>query len=257
MLNIVHRLKHGMLPILFFLTSANVLAQPLVIPPGHWQEGMVVGVTEFSGTLYVPDVSWQWQPCSVRMSKPDAVQAGLTTGKGGMVSESWAGQDFYILGGHTSSLTTARPGLQPSVTLLQVMPSSPRIAARGELSRGQVRYGEITFTIRHLLAWQDSSTADKGWSVVSGEVTPYTEQQVKRQLWQVNGYEWAPNYTGLTARPDAFISGAELLTSQDKDKQHIAGAWVTSLSDVQVNFPGAEEPVKRWQGNLTPVVVYF
>ncbi|HBA8043973.1 TPA: fimbrial protein, partial [Escherichia coli] len=24
-----------------------------------------------------------------------------------------------------------------------------------------------------------------------------------------------------------------------------------------VNFPGAEEPVKRWQGNLTPVVVYF
>ncbi|ELD0507689.1 fimbrial protein, partial [Escherichia coli] len=27
--------------------------------------------------------------------------------------------------------------------------------------------------------------------------------------------------------------------------------------DVRVNFPGAEEPVKRWQGNLTPVVVYF
>ncbi|HAZ3831329.1 TPA: fimbrial protein, partial [Escherichia coli] len=25
----------------------------------------------------------------------------------------------------------------------------------------------------------------------------------------------------------------------------------------RVNFPGAEEPVKRWQGNLTPVVVYF
>lgn len=121
-----------------------------------------MGVTEFSGTLYVPEVSWRWQPRAVRMSTPDAVQASLTTGKGGMVSESRAGQDFYILGGHTTSLTTARPGLQPSVTLLQVVPSSPRIAARGELAPppgGQVRYGGITFTMRHLLAWQDNITA--------------------------------------------------------------------------------------------------
>lgn len=252
MLNIIHRLKSGMFPALFFLTSASVLAQPLTIPPGHWQEGMAVGVTEFSGTLYVPEVSWQWQPRAVRMSAPDAVQAGLTTGKSGMVSESRAGQDFYILGGHTTSLTTARPGLQPSVTLLQVTPSSSRIAARG-----QVRYGEITFTMRHLLAWQDDITAGQGWSVVSGEVTPGVEKQVKRQLWQVNGYEWTPDYAGLTARYDAFISGAESLLSQENGSQHIAGAWVTSLSDVRVNFPGEEEPVKRWQGNLTPVVVYF
>ncbi|EKY6649054.1 fimbrial protein, partial [Escherichia coli] len=56
MLNIIHRLKSGMFPALFFLTSASVLAQPLIIPPGHWQEGMAVGVTEFSGTLYVPEV---------------------------------------------------------------------------------------------------------------------------------------------------------------------------------------------------------
>ncbi|MEE7176184.1 hypothetical protein Q0T09_22965 [Escherichia coli B12:H4] len=80
---------------------------------------------------------------------------------------------------------------------------------------------------------------------------------MKRQLWQVNGYEWSPVYVGLTARPDAFISGAESPLSQENGRQHIASAWVTSLSDVWVNFPGAEEPVKRWQGNLTPVVVYF
>lgn len=79
----------------------------------------------------------------------------------------------------------------------------------------------------------------------------------KWQLLQVNGHEWTPNYAGLTARPDAFISGTESLLSQENGKQHIAGAWVTSLSDVRVNFPGAEEPVKRWQGYLTPVVVYF
>lgn len=246
-----------MFPALFFLSSASVLAQPLIIPPGHWQEGMAVGVTEFSGTLYVPEVSWQWHPRSVRMATLDAVYAGLTTGKSGMVSESRAGQDFYILGGHTTSLTSSRPGLQPSVTLLQVIPSSPRIAARGELARGQMRYGEITFTVRHLLAWQDNITAGQGWSVVSGEVTPEAERQVKRLLWQVRGYEWTPDYAGLTARPDAFISGAESLLSQENDRQYIVGAWVTSLSDVRVNFPGAEEPVKRWQGSLTPVVAYF
>ncbi|HBM9596988.1 F4 (K88) fimbria accessory protein FaeJ [Escherichia coli] len=246
MLNIIHRLKSGMFPALFFLTSASVLAQPLIIPPGHWQEGMAVGVTEFSGTLYVRDVSWQWQPRAVRMSAPDAVQAGLTTGKSGMVRESRRGQDFYILGGHTTSLTTARPGLQPSVTLLQVVPSSPRIAARG-----QVRYGEITCTMRHLLAWQDNITGGQGWSVVSGEVTTLGAEK------QVNGYEWTPDYAGSTARYDAFISGAESLLSLENGSQHIAGVWGTSLSDVRVNFPGAEEPVKRWQGSLTPVVVYF
>ncbi|ELO5003683.1 fimbrial protein, partial [Escherichia coli] len=48
MLNSVHRLKSGMLPALFLAASASVVAQPLVIPPGHWQEGMAVGVTEFS-----------------------------------------------------------------------------------------------------------------------------------------------------------------------------------------------------------------
>lgn len=57
MLNIILCLKSGIFPALFFLTSVSVLAQPLIIPSGHWQEGMAVGVTEFSGTLYVPEVS--------------------------------------------------------------------------------------------------------------------------------------------------------------------------------------------------------
>ncbi len=177
MLNIIHRLKSGMFPALFFLTSASVLAQPLIIPPDHWQEGMTVCVTEFSGTLYVPEVSRPWQPRDVRMSTPDVVQ--------------------------------------------------------------------------------DNLTAVSDWSVVCGEVTPEAEKQVKRQLWQVNGYEWTPVYAGLTACSDAFISGAESLLSQENGSQHIAGAWGTPLRDVRVNFSGAEEPVKRWQGNLTPVVVYF
>lgn len=138
---------------------------------------MPVGVTEFSGTLYVPDESWQWQSRSVRMSTPDAMQAGLATGKGGAI---------------------------------------PPYCGLGRTCPGQVRYGEITFTIHHLL------------------------------VWLVNGYEWTPDYAELTARPDTFISGAELLASQEKDKQNITGAWGTSLSDVRGKFHGAEEPVKRW-----------
>lgn len=256
-MNIVHRLKYGVLLAPGLLVAGYVMAQQQVIQPGHWQEGMAVGVTEFSGTLYIRDVSWVWESRSVQMSAPDAVQAGLIKGQGGMVSKSRAGEEFYILGGRTSSLTTARPGLQPSVTLLQVTPSSPRIAARGQLSRGQVRYGEITFMIHHLLVWQDSKTADKGWSVISGEVTPYAEQQVKRQLWQISDYEWTLEFSGLTVRPDAFISREELQQSVGEKQPSVAGSWVTSLSNVQVNFPGAEEPVKRWHGSLTPVVVYF
>ncbi|EHR4802049.1 fimbrial protein, partial [Salmonella enterica] len=33
--------------------------------------------------------------------------------------------------------------------------------------------------------------------------------------------------------------------------------WLTSLEGIRVRFPGAEEPVSRWQGSLTPVVNYF
>lgn len=97
MLNIIHRLKSGMFPALFFLSSASVPAHPLTVPPGHWQEGMAVGVTEFSGTLYVPEVSWQWQPRAVRMSAPDAVQAGLTTGKSAWSEKAREGRIFIFL----------------------------------------------------------------------------------------------------------------------------------------------------------------
>ncbi|HCL5280514.1 TPA: fimbrial protein [Salmonella enterica] len=241
--------------LLLMLASASVSSQPLTVAQAHWQEGMSVGVTELSGTLYVCNAAWQWQPRSVRMSPSDVAQTGLVNGQGGMVSESRAGEGFYVLGGHTSSLTTARPGLQPLVAWLQIASSPPRIVARGELSRGQVRYGEISFTMRHLLAWQDSITAGKGWSVVIGNVTPDMAQQINRQLGEVSDYHWVPEFSGLQARPDAFISAPG--HPGTGDNHDIAGAWVTSLQDIQVRFPGAEEPVKRWQGNLTPVVKYF
>lgn len=254
MLNIIHHIKSGIFPALFFLVSANVLAQSLIIPSGHWQEDMVVGVTEFSGTLYVPNVSWQWQPRSMQIAASDAV---LTGKREVNIEDDLVEQEFDILGGHTSSLTTARPGLQPSVTLFQVSASSPHIIAKGECFLGKVCYGEITFRIHHLLVWQDISMADHGWSVLSGEVTPYTEQKIKKQLLQIIDYKWISDNSRLTARSDAFISGTVPLLPQKKEEQYIVGAWVTSLSNVRVNFSDTTEKVKRWQGSLIPVVMYF
>lgn len=164
---------------------------------------------------------------------------------------------YYILKGYTTTLTSARPGLQPSVSLQQAGHDVVRLEARGELAKGQVRYGEISFTVSHVLAWQDSATADKGWSVVSGRVTPDVAQQIKRLLWQVSSYRWNASYSGLTARPDAFTVMPGSFLPDNGTKNQIAGAWVTSLEDIRVHFPGAEEPVMRWQGNLTPVVNYF
>lgn len=59
------------------------------------------------------------------------------------------------------------------------------------------------------------STTRQGYRQMLAWNTPGAEKQVKRQLWQVNGYEWTTDYAGLTARPDAFISGAESLLSKE------------------------------------------
>lgn len=227
-------------------------AQMQGVPPGHWQEGSVVGQAVWRGVIYVNNANWQWQPRMLQMSERYNAQAGFRIEKQGMVSESRPGQRFHILGGHIATLTTARPGLQPSVSLLQTDPDTPRLEARGELAKGQFRYGEITFSVHHVLAWQDSSAADSGWRLVSGDVTPDMALQVKRQLWQVRDYKWEPVYSGLSTRQDAFT-----VMSDSESQNMIAGAWVTALENIRVRFPGAEEPVIRWQGSLTPVIMYF
>ncbi|EMQ5386351.1 fimbrial protein [Salmonella enterica] len=221
--------------LLLMLASASVSSQPLTVVQAHWQEGMAVGVTELSGTLYIRDTAWQWQPVPLEMSRQE-----------GMVSESRLGRRYYILKGYTTTLTSARPGLQPSVSLLHAGHGVVRLEARGKLAKGQVRYGEITFTASHVLAWQDSTTAEKGWSVVSGNVTPDAAQDIKRLLWQVRDYRWNPSYSGLKTRPDAFTVMPGSFLPDNGTKNQIAGAWLTSLEGIRVRFPGAEEPVSRW-----------
>ncbi|HFI9494850.1 TPA: hypothetical protein ACGSP1_004940 [Escherichia coli] len=149
---------------------------------------MSVGVVEFNDILHKRNVPWELQSRSERMSTSAAIQAGLTTGKDGIVGES------------------------------------------------RVGWGNIT--------------AVQSWNVVCGDVTLGTE-------WLVSGYECTPDHAGLTVLTDAFISGAESLLIRENDRKQIVGVWGIPLSDMWVNFPGAEEPVKRWQGNNLTPVVYF
>lgn len=210
--------------LLLMLASASVSSQPLTVAQAHWQEGMAVGVTELSGTLYIRDTAWQWQPVPLEMSRQE-----------GMVSESRPGRRYYILKGYTTTLTSARPGLQPSVSLLHAGHGVVCLEARGELAKGQVRYGEITFTASHVLAWQDSTTAEKGWSVVSGNVTPDAAQEIKRLLWQVRDYRWNPSYSGLKARPDAFtVMPGSFLPDNGIKKPYCRGP-----GDIPGGYPGS------------------
>ncbi|EHC28552.1 K88 minor fimbrial subunit faeJ precursor [Salmonella enterica subsp. enterica serovar Adelaide str. A4-669] len=105
--------------LLLMLASASVSSQPLTVVQAHWQEGMAVGVTELSGTLYIRDTAWQWQPVPLEMSRQE-----------GMVSESRPGRRYYILKGYTTTLTSARPGLQRAAAVGK--PAASRAAAVGK-----------------------------------------------------------------------------------------------------------------------------
>lgn len=88
------------------------------------------------------------------------------------------------------------------------------------------------------------------------ELADEIEKQVVHQLWQVENYEWRPVFSGHSVSPDLFISD-ENSESSGSGRPKVAGGWVTSLTDIRINFPGVEEPVKYWQGHLTAVVQYF
>ncbi|WP_407905279.1 fimbrial protein [Escherichia coli] len=255
MLNIIHHLKYSVfLSVTGAFMVGHALAEPLDIPAGHWQANMAVGETVFGGSLYVTHVPWQWQPQSVQVNSHN-IRTELA-GNDRILMATRPGQEFYILKGHMTLLACPSPELQPSISLLQPEQTGEHMEVRGELEHGQVRYGEITFKVNHVLAWQDSFSAEKGWSRASGVITPEIEKQVSRQLWQVDNYEWSPVFSGHSVSPDVFISDENIVSSVS-DRPKIAGGWVTSLTDIRVNFTGMEEPVKYWQGHLTAVVKYF
>lgn len=247
-----------LLPVLIMLTGAQaaaVCARELVVPPGHWQRDMGIGVAEFKGTLYIRNIAWQWQPQPLMLA---GAFTSLNLSEKAQEYGTPAGSKYTVLSGHTAGLMTAKPGLQPSVTLNQAGTPLSATVVRGELAGGEVRYGEMTFKVHNVLAYQDRAMSTQGWSVANGgPLAPEMRQQVIRQLWQVQGYNYrsVPANSGL--RSDIFTRTPDSAMIDRGDGTEIAGAWLTMLEDIKVRFPATQAPVKRWQGNLTPVVMYF
>ncbi|EPQ7464103.1 fimbrial protein [Escherichia coli] len=224
----------------------------------HWQEGMSVGGMDLHGTLQIKEVSWLWQTNPVNLSKSDDIRVDMRNRSAGMSLISKNGVQYYILEGHTSSLSYARPGLQPSVSLLQINPVSPRIQIQGEGVHGKIRYGDITFKINHILAYQDHFMADTGWGILGKKSeVPDIARRLAIQFDKVLGYNYQNKPSDNIVRDNAFIDVPEKAMKDAGYGEGIAGAWITSLEDIKINFPETEEPVKRWQGALTPVVFYF
>lgn len=221
----------------------------------HRQDEAFRGVSTLSGTLYIPDIVWRWQPRHLELATAEEVQAGLSAGWKGMSGASRAGEAFFILGGHTSGLASARPGLLPQVRALHSAASRLRLPVRGELVHGQVRTGEISFTMRHVMAYQDRSQSSDGWSVVEGKDTGLQGRRLISELLnQVPGYNYRDTPSGDVIPAEAF-TGA--LRGRRGEGEKLAGARVILLENVRVHFPGAEEAVRRWQGNLTLAVTYL
>ncbi len=253
----------NILPLIFLLGSLVCIpsvAHSYSMIEEHWQEGKSVGIVEINGTLKIKNVSWIWQASPIRLSELDTTLAGLKIGRTGMSLISQKGVRYYILEGHTSSLTSARPGLRPSVSMLQFNSGADeaRIQIQGESTHGQVRYGDATFKINHVLAYQDQFMADSGWGVVGRKLDiSGISQRIVTLFYKIFGYDYQNKASDHIVQESAFTGEPDKTVRNAGYGEGIAGAWITSLEDIYVNFPGSEESVKRWQGILTPVIYYF
>ncbi|EBD0851652.1 hypothetical protein FHN97_20580 [Salmonella enterica] len=256
-------MKRWLIIILTGLNVCPVLAGPQLQPPGHWQEGGMVGVVELSGEIRVSGPVWLWSTQSLTLMKPGGPlplrHDGMETGTGPALQPVLAGRTVSLL-------PSLGPGQRPDVQLkTERLPDGlSRIAVRGVLPGGQVRYGEMTFRATTVMALQDGerASAGKGWQAVSGTGEVVTErlpdgmtEALNRTLMQIPGYNGPAHQSGDTPGSSWFQSRS--MQVKNGGNAGIAGAAVLAVSDIRVRFPGAGESVTRWQGNLTPVVNYF
>lgn len=253
-------MKRWLMIILTGLNVCPVLAGPQLQPPGHWQEGGMVGVMELSGEIRVSGPVWLWDTQPLTLMKAGGTlplrHDGMETSTGPTIQPVLAGRTITML----PSL-----GQLPEVQLQtdRLPEGLSRIAVRGELPGGQVRHGEMTFRSQTVLALQNGerASARKGWIAVSGSGDALTEilpdgmtEALNRILLQIPDYH-GPLYQSGDTRLSLWPR-LQSIPSKDGQEEGIAGAAVLAVSDVRVRFPGAEEAIKQWQGSLTPVVTY-
>lgn len=255
-------MKRWLMTILTGMSVCPVLAGAQLQPPGHWQEGGMVGVMELGGEIRVGGPVWLWSARPLTLMKTGGTlplrHDGMETGTGPAVQPVLAGRTISLL-------PSLAPGQRPEVQLKtdRLPDGLSRIAVRGELPGGQVRHGDMTFRAITAMVLQDGerASAGKGWVAVSGTGDTVTErlpdgmtEALNRTLLQIPDYH-GPLYQSGDARLSLWPR-FQGLPPTDGQGESIAGAAVLAVSDIRVRFPGAEEVIRQWQGSLTPVVTY-
>lgn len=225
------------------------------VQANHWQEGMFTGKTDFGGKITVSGNAWQWYPSPVIYDSAPLDTGAFSITKSGMYYQADNETKLTILEGNLSGLiTNPKPGIQPVIVFSDSAIDTLRLPVKGLLGSGQYRYGEAKLTFRHVSAYQDS-TLKNGW-VSTPDLSDYERKKISRLMENINGYNYHNEQDMMKFMGDnTFNKGYD--ESDNFEHTNLAGAWLTTIKDVRVCFPGAEEVITQWQGLISPTIVYF
>ncbi|WP_144243111.1 hypothetical protein [Citrobacter sp. S-77] len=221
----------------------------------HWQGGAYTGGTDFGGTIKISENVWQWYPSSVVLNSEILDTGTFSVTKSGMLYQTESEKMFTILQGRTLGLISKpKPGIQPVVIFTDSNMEDLRFPVKGVLSNGNYRYGEGKLNFRHALAYQDSSL-NNGW-VSRPDLSDKEKEEISLLMKGINGYGYRNEQdTSIVIYENIFNQ----ILGEAKGYKHtdLAGAWLTTVKDISVSFPGSEEYINQWQGWILPIVVYF
>lgn len=225
------------------------------VQANHWQEGTFTGKTDFGGKITASGSVWQWYPFSVIYDSEPLDTGAFSITKSGMYYQADDETKLTILEGRLSGLiTNPKPGIQPAIVFSDSAIDSLRLPVKGLLSSGQYRYGEAKLTFRHVSAYQDS-TLKNGWVSMS-DLSDYERKRITQLMEKINGYNYH-NEQDMKKNMTNNIFNKGYGGVDNFDNTNLAGTWLTTIKDVRVCFPGAEEVITQWQGWISPTVVYF
>ncbi|WP_089632287.1 hypothetical protein [Escherichia coli] len=225
------------------------------VQANHWQDGMFTGKTDFGGKITASGNAWQWYPSSVIYDSKPLDKGAFSITKSGLLYQADNGTELTILEGKTSGfITSPKPGVQPAIIFSNSSIGSLRLPVKGLLSSGQYRYGEAKLTFRHVSAYQDSAL-ENGW-VSMPDLSDYERKKISRLIGNINGYNYHNEQDMKKIIGDnIFNKGYDCV--DNFEHTNLVGAWLTTIKDVSVYFPGAEEVITQWQGLISPTIVYF
>ncbi|HEN3635331.1 TPA: hypothetical protein U5E30_004022 [Yersinia enterocolitica] len=216
---------------------------------------MFIGQTDFSGKITASGNAWQWYPSSIVYDSETLDTGAFSITKSGMLYHVDGEKKLTILEGKTSGvITNPKPGIQPVVIFGNSAIDSIRLPVKGLLGSGRYRYGEAKLTFRHVSAYQDSALK-KGWVSIP-DLSDYERKTINLLMGKINGYNYHNEQDMEKIITDNIFNkgygGVDYF-----ERTNLAGAWLTTIKDARIFFPGAEEVITQWQGWISPTIVYF